>query len=87
MLVQANHTTHQDNSITECAGIQDFLHRSEKRSTFTTAPYRVLSFSTQSKKLVHRECDGLIFWQGRKDSNPGHAVLETAVLPTELHPY
>ena len=26
-------------------------------------------------------------WQGRKDSNSGHAVLETAVLPTELHPY
>lgn len=26
-------------------------------------------------------------WQGRKDSNPRHAVLETAVLPSELHPY
>ena len=26
------------------------------------------------------------FWQGRKDSNPGHPVLETGVLPTELHP-
>ena len=25
--------------------------------------------------------------QGRKDLNPRHAVLETAVLPTELHPY
>ena len=29
----------------------------------------------------------LLFWQGRKDSNPGHPVLETGVLPTELHPY
>ena len=28
-----------------------------------------------------------IAWQGREDSNPGPAVLETAALPTELHPY
>ncbi len=27
------------------------------------------------------------FWQGQKDSNPRHAVLETAALPTELYPY
>ena len=26
-------------------------------------------------------------WQGHKDSNSGHAVLETAALPTELYPY
>ena len=26
-------------------------------------------------------------WQGHKGSNPGHAVLETAALPTELYPY
>jgi hypothetical protein len=26
------------------------------------------------------------FWQGRQDSNPRHAVLETAVLPAELRP-
>ncbi len=25
-------------------------------------------------------------WQGHKDSNSGHAVLETAALPTELYP-
>ncbi len=25
-------------------------------------------------------------WQGWQDSNPRHAVLETAVLPAELHP-
>ena len=30
---------------------------------------------------------GLMFWQGQKDSNPRHAVLETAALPTELYPY
>ncbi len=26
------------------------------------------------------------FWQGQKDLNPRHAVLETAALPTELYP-
>jgi hypothetical protein len=26
-------------------------------------------------------------WQGRQDSNPRPAVLETAALPAELHPY
>ena len=26
-------------------------------------------------------------WQGLKDSNLWHAVLETAALPTELNPY
>ena len=30
---------------------------------------------------------GLLFWQGHKGSNSGHAVLETAALPTELYPY
>ena len=26
-------------------------------------------------------------WQGQKDLNPRHTVLETVVLPTELYPY
>ena len=26
-------------------------------------------------------------WQGHKDSNPGHVVLETTALPAELYPY
>ena len=26
-------------------------------------------------------------WQGQKDSNPRHAVLETAALPAELYPF
>jgi hypothetical protein len=30
---------------------------------------------------------GVQFWQGRQDSNPRPAVLETAALPSELHPY
>ena len=29
----------------------------------------------------------LFSWQGQKDLNPRHAVLETAALPTELYPY
>jgi hypothetical protein len=29
---------------------------------------------------------GVQFWQGRQDSNPRPAVLETAALPSELHP-
>ena len=28
----------------------------------------------------------LSVWQGWQDLNPRHAVLETAALPTELHP-
>ena len=28
-----------------------------------------------------------LFWQGQKDLNPRHAVLEPAALPTELYPY
>ena len=27
------------------------------------------------------------YWQGQKDSNPRHVVLETTALPTELYPY
>ena len=26
-------------------------------------------------------------WQGQKDLNPRHAVLETAALPAELYPF
>ena len=29
----------------------------------------------------------LCVWQGQKDLNPRHPVLETGVLPTELYPY
>ena len=29
----------------------------------------------------------VLIWQGQKDLNPRHAVLETAALPTELYPY
>ena len=33
-----------------------------------------------TRSSVHR-------WQGRRESNPQPAVLETAALPIELHPY
>ena len=36
----------------------------------------LFSFSKEKRK-----------WQGKKVSNPRHAVLETAALPTELFPY
>ena len=38
----------------------------------------------QRKKAPIFRC---FFWQGQKDLNPRHAVLETAALPTELYPY
>ncbi len=40
---------------------------------------------TQNKK--NTPLDVFFFWQGQKDLNPRHAVLETAALPTELYPY
>ena len=33
------------------------------------------------------EVNGVFDWQGQKDLNPRHAVLETAALPAELYPY
>ena len=45
------------------------------------------------KKKKNESCNtnGIItfvlIWQGQKDLNPRHAVLETAALPTELYPY
>ena len=38
----------------------------------------------QRKKAPKIRC---FLWQGQKDLNPRHAVLETAALPTELYPY
>ena len=49
----------------------------------------------RSNQLNYRAIDPIWYsgifrvfpWQGQKDSNPRHAVLETAALPTELYPY
>ena len=41
----------------------------------------------QQKTLKTQGFQGFLAWQGQKDLNPRHAVLETAALPTELYPY
>ena len=45
------------------------------------------SYRTLTKKSGTAEAIPDFFWQGQKDLNPRHAVLETAALPTELYPY
>lgn len=37
-------------------------------------------------KKTPRFREGLFIWQGRRDSNSRHPVLETGALPTELRP-
>lgn len=37
-------------------------------------------------KTAQTQCLSHFQWQGQKDLNPRHAVLETAALPTELYP-
>ena len=55
-------------------------------TSFTSAPFK--SFLTQFyQKNKGVLCTPLFFWQGQKDLNPRHPVLETGVLPTELYPY
>ena len=41
----------------------------------------------REKEKARNPHDSWLFWQGQKDSNPRHAVLETAALPAELYPY
>ena len=38
------------------------------------------------QKKAPRFREGLLIWQGRRDSNSRHPVLETGALPTELRP-
>ena len=44
-------------------------------------------YNTCKKKTGENPVFSPAFWQGQKDLNPRHAVLETAALPTELYPY
>ena len=37
--------------------------------------------------LILKQTSLQLTWQGQKESNPRHAVLETAALPAELYPY
>ena len=39
------------------------------------------------KKPVTIAVTGFFVWQGQKDLNPRHVVLETTALPAELYPY
>ena len=43
--------------------------------------YRAIYTIKKTAKLYE------VIWQGQKESNPRHAVLETAALPAELYPY
>ena len=47
---------------------------------------QTLSGSSPHRKKS-RTSATLSFWQGQKDLNPRHVVLETTALPTELYPY
>ena len=42
--------------------------------------YRAISDLYANSKALY------FVWQGQKDSNPRHSVLETDALPTELYP-
>ena len=66
------------------------------KSAFTmfSTLYEALKGKTKGQKLfLHKKKShkpnvyGTSFWQGHKDSNSGHVVLETTALPTELYPY
>ena len=37
--------------------------------------------------FMWKQASLLFPWQGQKDSNPRHSVLETDALPAELYPY
>ena len=45
--------------------------------------------NNKSERITYHGNEVRIYrtWQGQKDSNPRHAVLETAALPAELYPY
>ena len=45
------------------------------------------SFTVSVKSNRDPKAAVRFWWQGQKESNPRHAVLETAALPAELYPY
>ncbi len=60
-------------------------HRQRSRVLPGTRVPRFKNFTHKQKiQAPQKRC--LYFWQGQKDLNPRHAVLETAALPTELYP-
>ena len=51
------------------------------------APRASGSLLLYKTKKTSAQAEVFLVWQGQKGSNPRHAVLETAALPTELCPY
>ena len=50
--------------------------------------FRKIDFDKEkARKPLYIKDFRTFLWQGQKGSNPRHAVLETAALPTELYPY
>ena len=77
-------------------GQRPFRLRRNKRRAVGGASHAVLrtacflalpSVPAKKTKSPPHKAVGFWFWQGQKDSNPRHPVLETSVLPTELYPY
>ena len=53
-------------------------------------PFSLIRYkNNKSERITYYSNEVRIYctWQGHKDSNSGHAVLETAALPAELYPY
>jgi hypothetical protein len=55
----------------------------EKRLIFSA--FLIFRLNKKQKKSFAEAKDSF-FWQGRRDSNPQHPVLETGALPIELRP-
>ena len=74
-----------------CVGFDSlfFVKTVEKHPRFYTKIFRFLNIKKARKYELFEVCIYFIaqVWQGQKDSNPRHAVLETAALPAELYPY
>ena len=51
------------------------------------APRASGSLLLYKTRKTSAQAEAFLVWQGQKGSNPRHAVLETAALPTELCPY
>ena len=60
-----------------------FRHR--RRSQKLPGTRTSALMATKKQALFFSTC--VFPWQGQKDLNPRHAVLETAALPSELYPY
>ena len=54
--------------------------------TGVSLAFSLVGTRARIKTLDLVRISNMVIWQGQKDSNPRHAVLETAALPTELYP-